>query len=129
MPDLSTPPMLAVNATISTLPTYYQITQFLANDPTHLNSANATYNCIDFANDVQRDAKAKGYECAVDIIDLAFGQGISVTSHAIVSFNTADRGVVTFEPQNNQPLDNPVVGGLFPYSSLQLLITKVNMIW
>ena len=75
-------------------PTYSEVTSFLAKDKTNSNTYSlSSYTCAYFSKDVNNNAESKGIRCAY--VELSF-PGIG---HAIVAFETTDKGLVYFEPQ------------------------------
>lgn len=86
------------NETVLFDPTYEQAYTFLQEDKTDLNAFNdVTYNCDHFSTDVNNNAEEQGIRCGYVVISLSTG-----TPHAIVAFNTTDKGLVFFEPQTDQ---------------------------
>jgi len=61
------------------------------------------YVCQDFAAEVCNNAEEKGIRCAYIIINYPDG------GHAIVAFDTIDRGLIYVEPQHDE-LVKPVIG-------------------
>ncbi len=83
-------------------PTYLEMEEFLARDRTNSNGDDS-YICGNFANDVKKSAIAKGIRCAGAIIwfrEKIFGN--EVRKHALVAFQTADRGIIFIEPQRDK---------------------------
>jgi hypothetical protein len=77
-------------------PTYQEALQFISSDQTNTNQYNETYTCINFANDFVKDALNQGYRCGYVIVE--FPQ----ENHAMVCFNTSDKGLIFIEPQNDE---------------------------
>lgn len=82
-------------------PTYQQMKDFLRLDRTNLNvykvGSYPDYDCDNFASDVCNNAEAADIRAAVVAIEYEnSGQG-----HAIVAFETTDRGVIFIEPQSD----------------------------
>lgn len=76
-------------------PTYDEALSFIFNDRTNENTYNSiTYNCVHFSTDVNNNAEKKGIRCA--FVELILTNNYP---HAIVAFNTTDKGLVFFEPQ------------------------------
>ncbi len=79
-------------------PTYHEIRQFLAEDRTDANKyVEGEYICSDFAADVNNNAEAQGIRCALVEIKYTGGSG-----HAVVAFQTVDRGLTFIEPQYDE---------------------------
>lgn len=77
-------------------PTYAEMEDFLRRDNTDKNRYNKdNYVCHDFAIDVIKNAEGENIRCA--FVYILF----SSSDHAIVAFNTIDRGLVYIEPQND----------------------------
>jgi hypothetical protein len=88
-------------------PTFQELREFILKDPTSrkqfvLNK----YECRHFATDVVNDAVAEGLVCG--FVLLCFDQG----QHAVVAFNTTDRGLIYIEPQTDAAIE-PKVGGKY----------------
>jgi hypothetical protein len=76
-------------------PTYSEMREFLKQDLTDHNTyIEEEYTCSDFAADVDNDAEQQGFRCALVQIKYPDEKG-----HAIVAFNTVDRGLIFIEPQ------------------------------
>lgn len=78
-------------------PTYEEMLEFIQLDQTDKNTYSAqTYTCFHFTADVKANAFAVGYRCG--FVYVAFLTG----AHAIVAFDTLDRGLIFIEPQDDQ---------------------------
>lgn len=76
-------------------PTYREVMEFLAEDDTSGREyADGRYTCVDFAASVKANAAKEGIRCAYVVLEYRGGAG-----HAIVAFDTTDRGLVFVEPQ------------------------------
>ncbi|MGQ9680552.1 MAG: hypothetical protein ACUVV4_07295 [Candidatus Bathyarchaeia archaeon] len=85
-------------------PTYNEVLKFISSDKTDENEYDPeSYTCINFAADVKNNAFYKGYRCGY--VEILFPD----SGHAIVCFNTADRGLVFIEPQTDEVM-NLVIG-------------------
>jgi len=74
-------------------PTYQELRQFMDSDPTEANPyITGVYMCADFAAQLNNNAEFKGIRAAYVIIHAR------EWSHAIVAFETVDRGMVFVEP-------------------------------
>lgn len=89
-------------------PSYDEMTAFIRNDRTNEHIYNfPDYVCADFSRDTQYNAIKAGYRCG--IVDIAFEGGQSVkigntiyeNGHAIICFDTIDKGLVFIEPQHD----------------------------
>lgn len=76
-------------------PTYQEMKEFLVQDGTDSKTyIKGQYVCSDFATDVNNNAEAKGIRCAV--VELRYPNDFA---HAIVAFETTDKGLIFIEPQ------------------------------
>ncbi len=86
-------------------PTYREARAFLRRDKTdELEYVEGEYVCADFAADVCNNAEEEGIRCAYVLLDYSGG------AHAIVAFNTIDRGLIYVEPQWDEMLDEIEIG-------------------
>lgn len=76
-------------------PTYAEMLEFIAWDTTDSNEYTSSYRCEEFSLDVKLNAIAYGYNC--EMLYIKF----TVSAHAIVFFDTTDRGRVYIEPQTD----------------------------
>ncbi len=88
-------------------PTYTEVVAFLRDDKTDKNEyvedTYGVYVCSHFARDVCNNAEQAGLRCA--FVELRYLEG----GHAIVAFNTTDKGLVYFEPISDEE-SKPVIG-------------------
>jgi hypothetical protein len=101
-------------------PTYAEALAFMRADKTDeneyvLNPDNTGYVCSHYARDTGNNAEAQGYRCAM--IELRYRTG----GHAIIAFNTVDRGMTYFETQSDE-ITVPVIGKRY----YQCVIPKPN---
>ena len=88
-----------------------EVLQFLATDKTdqhvygQLNEYGQGYYCSDFSDDLVHNAQLQGIEA--HRVDILFTHTVG---HAIVVFNTIDRGKVYVEPQTDQIYYQVAVG-------------------
>ncbi|GAJ19889.1 unnamed protein product, partial [marine sediment metagenome] len=86
-------------------PTFQELRDFILRDPTSRNKfVLYKYECRHFATEVCNNADATGIRCA--FVLLCFDRG----QHAVVAFETTDRGLVYIEPQTDARI-HPEVGG------------------
>jgi len=79
-------------------PTYQEVLSFIVFDQTDKNQYDEeTYTCVNFAADFKNNAFHVGYRCGYVIIEFPDHAG-----HAIVCFNTTDKGLVFIEPQHDE---------------------------
>ncbi len=79
-------------------PTYSEAIAFLKKDKTNNNTYNRdSYVCVHFAKDVCNNAEVEGFRCAIVVIRSPWSS--LGGDHAIVAFETTDKGLVYFEPQ------------------------------
>jgi len=88
-------------------PTFQELRDFILRDPTSRNEFVLNeYECRHFATEVNNNAEAEGIRSA--FVLLGYNQG----QHAVVAFNTTDRGLVYIEPQTDARI-HPEVGGKY----------------
>ncbi len=81
--------------------TYEEMRLFLDKDKTDSNKFRITpfvffnYDCSNFAKDLKRNAIRRGIRCAGVVIKSKGGNW----QHALVAFNTTDKGIVFIDPQ------------------------------
>jgi hypothetical protein len=76
-------------------PSYQEMKDFLKQDETSEHEyLRDEYICVDFAANVKANAAKEGIRCAYVVIEY-----LGTTGHAIVAFDTTDRGLVYIEPQ------------------------------
>lgn len=77
-------------------PTYDEAIRFVNIDQTDKNEyIEGVYTCINFAADFKMNAFSAGYRCGLVYVEFAQG------AHALVCFNTTDRGLIFIEPQTD----------------------------
>ena len=77
-------------------PTHTEALQFIRSDETDRNQYNQSYKCTNFATDFMNNAFRTGYRCGYVTIEFP------ESSHAIVCFNTSDKGLIFIEPQTDE---------------------------
>jgi len=112
-------------------PTHKEMREFLASDKTDSNPLiSGEYVCSDFAAQVNSNAEAGGIRAAyVRIRSKKWG-------HAVVAFETVDRGLIFIEPQSDKEA-GLVIGEPFPWYSVGAIspltsydpITEIQIIW
>lgn len=115
-------------------PTYLEMEEFLARDRTDSNGDDS-YICGNFANDVKKNALKEGIRCAGVII--RFGNekifGAEERGHALVAFETTDRGVIFIEPQKDKEVKVALGVRYFRDNGLREWITEdfddVIIVW
>ncbi len=81
---------------------YQDVIDFLASDTTDINAYNSTnYTCFNFTADVISNALGRYIWCG--FVYVLFKDG--AVAHALVAFETSDRGIVYFEPQTDDEVD------------------------
>ena len=89
-------------------PSYNDMLRFLEDDDTdEAEYITGEYECIEFTTDLCNRAEEKGIRCAYVSVRFPDGRG-----HAIVAFNTIDKGLIYIEPQYDD-LVNIVIGKPF----------------
>ena len=94
-------------------PTYQEMYNFIIEDTIDLNEYTANYVCDNFARDVIANARNKGYKAGYVRLYEPGGFG-----HAIVCFETTDKGLYCLEPQLDEifpilQLDDMVNRGIY----------------
>lgn len=88
-------------------PAYAEVIEFLANDKTDSRDyVKGEYVCSHFAADVNNAAESQGIRCA--LVLLRFPE----QSHALIGFDTVDKGMVYFEAQTDERV-RPEIGKKF----------------
>jgi len=88
-------------------PTFKELRDFILKDPTNRNEFVLNqYECRHFATEVNNNAEANDLRCAFVLLCYDRGQ------HAVVAFDTTDRGLVYIEPQTDAAI-HPEVGGKY----------------
>lgn len=101
-------------------PTYKELMDFLARDKTDLKpSIPGEYVCVDFSAEVNNNAELEGIRAAYVGIDYPKGPG-----HAIVAFETVDRGLIFIEPQTDE-VEKVAVGARYGGQ----IIVEFHIIW
>jgi hypothetical protein len=76
-------------------PSYQEMKDFLAKDPTNSKVyVKEQYVCSDYASEVNNNAESQGIRSAV--VELRYPNDFA---HALVAFDTSDRGFIYVEPQ------------------------------
>ena len=112
-------------------PTYAELRQFLTRDQTDANPfVRGQYVCFHFAADLNNNAEASGIRAAyVRIHSEEWG-------HAVVAFDTVDRGLVFIEPQSDKDVEL-VIGRAYLWQSAgadrpvyyDSAIDEIQIIW
>ena len=112
-------------------PTYKELMSFLASDNTDAHPyIDGQYVCFDFAADLNNNADAAGVQAAyVRLRSTDWG-------HAVVAFNTVDRGLVFIEPQSDAEV-KLVIGQPYPWRQVKATspfsasdeILEIELIW
>ena len=112
-------------------PTYRELKEFLARDKTDSNPfIRGEYVCFDFAADVNNNAEANGIRAAyVRIRSKEWG-------HAVVAFETVDKGLIFIEPQSDNDVEL-VIGKPYPWQWVGAIrpsnyydpIDEIQIIW
>jgi hypothetical protein len=112
-------------------PTYKELREFLADDKTDLNTfVSGEYVCFDFAAELNNNAEARGIRAAY--VRLRANEW----AHAVVAFETVDRGLIMIEPQSDAEIEL-VVGKPYPWwladasspLSYAEVIEEIQIIW
>jgi len=90
-------------------PTYEELIEFLARDETDSNPfISGEYVCFDFAAELNNNAEASGVRAAYVRIRS------EEWAHAVVAFETVDKGLVFVEPQSDTEVEL-VIGRPYPW--------------
>lgn len=76
-------------------PAYDEAIDFIRFDRTDANEWSENYTCLNFAAEFKNNAFEHGYRCG--FVEIEFREG----GHAIVCFNTLDKGLIFVEPQHD----------------------------
>jgi hypothetical protein len=88
-------------------PTFKEVKDFILKDTTSRNQyVENKYECRHFATDVNNNADAVGIRCAFVLLCYRSGQ------HAVVGFDTTDKGMIYIEPQTDAAI-GPIIGGFY----------------
>lgn len=88
-------------------PTYNEVANFIASDTTdEIPYDSETFDCEQFSQLVNNNSENQGIRCAYVILYFSDTN----TGHAIVGFDTVDRGMVYIEPQSDEWVENLEVG-------------------
>jgi hypothetical protein len=124
-------------------PSYLEMRSFLASDNTDSQTYDEIdYNCYDFASSVCNHAFELGYRCGFVYIELSnstedFTAGRPTAAHAIVCFNTTDKGLIFIEPQSDLEVSLTIgepITVIFPewgfsYYLMPEIILDYGIIW
>ena len=84
-------------------PTYSEAYEFIINDRTNeINYDNSTFNCAHYSRNVNNNSEKNGIRCGYVKITYKIINNSRHFPHAIVVFNTTDKGPVFFEPQTDE---------------------------
>ncbi len=79
-------------------PTYSELMDFIRSDGTNRKRYDEeTFNCVHYSLEVKNNAESIGMRCGYVTINLSGDY-----DHAIVAFNTTDRGIIYLEPQSDE---------------------------
>lgn len=79
-------------------PDYWEVETFISQDTTdEKNYYDESFNCADYAQEVNNNAEELGIRCAFVLINLSGPVG-----HAIVAFNVTNRGIIYYEAMNDR---------------------------
>ncbi|MCK4995359.1 MAG: hypothetical protein KAR55_00585 [Thermoplasmatales archaeon] len=86
-------------------PSFSEARYFINNDLTNqIPYEPVNFTCAHYAQGVNNNAEDMGIACAVVVLNF------NLSSHAIIAFNTTDRGMVYFEPQTDDVVRNLEIG-------------------
>jgi hypothetical protein len=99
-------------------PTYSEMQSFITTDKTDENTYNVTYECHEFTRDVLKNAFNQGLKAGYVYIEFAEG------AHALVCFDTVDKGLIFVEPQTDELVVVAVGNNYWGY-----VIVQFDVIW
>lgn len=109
-------------------PTYQEVKTFIEKDQADHNVWQyGVYNCCDFTADVIDRAQQVGLRCGAVWVQLENTVAEDYL-HALVAFNTTDRGAIFIEPQSDEEVTLEV-GELYSFLPAAGEITKVTILW
>jgi hypothetical protein len=83
-------------------PLYWEVRNFLNNDSTDTKPYNeTTFDCSNYAQEVNNNAEKEGIRCAYVTVNFSD----SNESHALIAFESTDRGLNFFEPQTDEKVN------------------------
>jgi len=86
-------------------PVYSEVVTFIRNDRTDkISYDEERFSCLDYATELNNNAEKQGIRCYV--VELYFED----SAHAIVGFDTVDKGMVYIEPQSDEFVKNLEIG-------------------
>lgn len=98
-------------------PTFEEMKGFILKDSTSRKAFVLNkYECRNFATEVDNNAEAAGWRCAFALLCYKQGQ------HAVVAFDTVDRGLIFIEPQTDSAIDAKVGGTYQNQEIVEILI-------
>jgi hypothetical protein len=81
-------------------PLAWEVTTFMYTDPTNRKRYDEeTFNCGNYAAEVNNNAEKKGLRCAFVVVNLTKG------AHALVAFYTRNMGIIYYEPQTDEKVN------------------------
>lgn len=109
-------------------PTYSEVLAFIESDQTQKNVHNESYTCYEFTRDVCNNAFDAGFRAGDVYIEFSDG------AHALVCFDTVDKGLVFLEPQTDEVMTVEVGVQYWDRSIYQTpdfddTIVKYGIIW
>lgn len=82
-------------------PTYSEVMTFIRDDKTERKTyVEDTFTCTHYSLAVNNNSEKNGIRCAIVTVKLSGGEG-----HALVAFNTTDKGLLFIEPQSDEKVN------------------------
>ena len=78
---------------------YSEVVRFVEEDKTETHEYTSSFDCRDFARVLKENANKRGLKCAAVVLTY------SITGHVINAFDTTDKGIVYFNPQDDTFLE------------------------
>jgi hypothetical protein len=82
-------------------PSYSEAMNFIKTDKTNYKKYDdETFNCAHYSLEVNNESESRGIRCAFVVVNLSGG-----VAHALVAFNTTDKGILYIEPQSDEKVN------------------------
>lgn len=82
-------------------PSYSEAMSFIKTDKTNYKKYDEeTFNCAHYSLEVNNESESRGIRCAYVFVNLS-----GEVAHALVAFNTTDKGILYIEPQSDEKVN------------------------
>ena len=110
-PSVAVPQNLTPTNTAANQEFINNLTNAINNASVHSNKYNATtYDCDDFANDLERNLTARGFNATYTYIIKYNLDNTSRSSHAVTDVHASDGSIIFIEPQTGQIINLDIDG-------------------